>query len=220
MKILLTSSGLRNDTIITELEKLVGKPFNEATVVFIDTAMNVEPGDKRWVIGQLTILDQIDFKEIDIIDLAAVGKDVWLPRIEQSDVIFVNGGNTTYLKQQCDASGFTEALPDLLRTRVYVGASAGSYVATPDLRFNSDGESKEIVDGFGLVDFGLQVHYKSPKFPLAKSFEAVSKRIVDAACPYTVYALDDEMAVRIDGSEMSFVGEGEFKTFQPAMQSD
>lgn len=210
MKLLLTSGGLRNPTLVKAFLELTKKPANELKVAFIPTAMNTLPGDKGWAIAQMVRLQDMGVTQIDIVDISAVPKKIWLPRLKESNVIFVNGGNTTYLMTCFNESGLTTELRDLLETRVYVGVSAGSYIATPDLRFNSD-EAAEVLKGLHLVDFGLQAHYKSPTFPLARSLAAVKKRV--EGCPYTVYALDDQMAVKVDGDSIEIVGEGEFVKF-------
>lgn len=213
MKLLLTSGGLRNQTLIDALIDLAGKPANELNVAFIPTAQNVEPGDKGWLIDQLIRIRDIGVQQIDIVDIAAVSQDIWLPRIEESNVIFVNGGNTTYLMEQVNASGLGAVIRDLLKTRVFVGVSAGSYIATPDLRFNSD-QTDVVLDGLGLVDFGLQVHLHSPKFPIAKTVEVVTERVRSKNCPYTVFALDDQMAIKVDGDTIDIVGEGNYLVFE------
>jgi dipeptidase E len=109
-------------------------------------------------------------------------------------------------------SGLTGEITNLLKERVYVGASAGSYIATPDLRFNSDGVD-EVLRGLHLVPFGIQAHYLSPHFTLAKSFEAVQKRV--EGCEYPVYALDDQTAIKVIGDEYEVIGGGKFKLFEP-----
>jgi dipeptidase E len=123
MKLLLTSSGLQNPTLIRALLDLANKPASKLKIAFIPTAMNTEPGDKSWAIAQMVRLQEMGVGQIDIVDVSAVPKKVWLPRLEESNVIFVNGGNTTHLMTCFNDSGLTTELPDLLKTRVYVGAS-------------------------------------------------------------------------------------------------
>jgi dipeptidase E len=212
MKLLLTSGGLRNEVIIKALRELVDKPFSELKVAFIPTALNVESGDKDWAVAQMVRIQQLGVKQLDIVDPSAVDKEIWLPRLEESDVIFVNGGSTTHLMTCFNESGLTEELPKLLKSRIYIGVSAGSYITTPDIRFNADNTDK-VLDGLNFVDFGLQVHYKNPDFLVAKSYEAAQKRV--EGCPYVVYALDDQMAVKVDGNNIEIVGEGEHVVFEP-----
>lgn len=212
MKLLLTSGGLRNPTLIKTLLDLAGKAASELKVAFIPTALNTETGDKGWAIDQMIRLRDMGIKQLDIVDVSAIPKDMWLPRLEESNVIFVNGGNTTHLINCFNKSGLTQEITRLLKDRVYVGVSAGSYIATPDIRFNSDGV-KEVLPGLNLVDFGLQVHLNSPKFPLAKDEATVRERVKD--CPYTVYAFGDDMAAKINDGKIEIVGEGKYLKFEP-----
>ena len=47
MKLLLTSGGITNKSIAQALFGLVGKKPEDASLVFISTASNVEKGDKK-----------------------------------------------------------------------------------------------------------------------------------------------------------------------------
>lgn len=212
MKLLLTSGGLRNRTLVDALLDMAGKSAEQLKVVFIPTAQNLSGGDKDYVIRPLMKLREMGIGQIDIVDIAAVDKEIWMPRLLDSDVIYVNGGNTTYLMECFNESGLSTEISRLLETRVYVGVSAGSYITTPDIRFNTDNVDK-VLDGLKLVDFGLQVHLNSPKFSQAKTLEAVKQRV--QGCPYKVYALDDEMAVKVDGDSTEIIGEGEYHEFEP-----
>lgn len=62
MKLLLTSGGLMNDSIISALKDLTQKPFNELNLAFIPTASNMEEGDKWWLIKDLEICKKLGFK--------------------------------------------------------------------------------------------------------------------------------------------------------------
>jgi dipeptidase E len=214
MKLLLTSGGLRNPAITDAMLDLVEKPADALNIAFIPTAMNVETGDKRWAIDHMLRLRDLGCKMLDIVEIAAVSKEIWLPRLQAADVLFVNGGHTVYLMQKMNKSGLAEELPKLLEDRVYVGVSAGSHVASPDLRFKSDDPGK-FMKALHLVDFGVQVHMNSSDLPFDKSEEALRRRIQEVAPPYPVYGLDDEMAVKVDGENVSVVGEGEYILVEP-----
>ncbi|MEO5627770.1 MAG: Type 1 glutamine amidotransferase-like domain-containing protein [Candidatus Saccharimonadales bacterium] len=211
MKLLLTSGGLRNPSIIKAFLDLCPKQASELKVAFIPTAQNVKPGNKDWVFDQLISLKDLGMKQIDIVDISAIPKDMWLPRLEESDVIFVNGGDTAYLMDCFQKFGVTQEIPRLLKDRVYIGVSAGSYIATPDLRLASGGSAA--MTALGLVDFGLQVHLDTAKHPDTKNETAIRERV--KGCPYKVYALDDQMAVKVDGYVVEVVGEGRYLEFAP-----
>ncbi len=216
MKLLLTSAGLSNKTISKALEKLVGKPANKTKIVFVPTAANVEDGIKDWLIKDLCNLQNLGFA-IDIVDISAVDKNVWLPRIKTADVIFFGGGNTFYLMSWLRKSGLDEVLPELLKTRVYVGISAGSMVATKNLRMSTSQKSyAEKVfplkndKGLGFVDFHVRPHLNSKYFPKlrTKFIKEIAKDI-----PEPVYAIDDNTAIVIDGKNINVISEGKWVRF-------
>lgn len=217
MKLLLTSNGLSNKSISTALLDLVGRPFSECNAVFIPTAANVEAGHKDWLIKDLSSCVEAGFKEVDIVDISAVPKDVWLPRLENADVLMFGGGNTFHLMRYVEESGLKEILPELLKPRVYVGISAGSVIAGKSLDM-SDSErlySEEIGEykkdeGLGFVDFLVRPHLNSEYFPKMRLsvLEGLAKEK-----PATFYALDDNSAIKIDGDKMEIVSEGEWRKF-------
>ena len=215
MKLLLTSGGLENKTMIDTLRELVGKDFKDTKLVFIPTAANVEAGDKWWLIGDLAKCKELGFKEVDIVDIAAVGQDIWEPRIKDADVIMVGGGNTSYLMGQIKKSGLVKILPDLLKSRVYVGISAGSMVMAPNLREKEMQRlyQEPIVDdaneGLGFVDFLIVPHMNSPYFPRAA--ELIDEVAKDIKTP--LYAIDDQTAVKVVDGKVEVVSEGKWKRF-------
>src|SRR3989344_3385288 len=117
MKLLLTSSGITNTSIANALFDLVGKKPEDTSLVFIPTASNIEKGDKSWFIDDLINLKKQNFKAIDIADISAVDKKLWLPRIEEADVLFFEGGNSYHLMEWLNKSELTQILPELLKTR-------------------------------------------------------------------------------------------------------
>ena len=133
MKLLLTSGGITNASIAHALFDLVGKKSEDTSLAFIPTASNVEVGDKTWLIDDLINLKKQNFKSVDIADISVVGQEVWLPKLEAADVIFFEGGDTFHLMEWINKSGLVSLLPDLLKTKVYVGVSAGSMVACKNL---------------------------------------------------------------------------------------
>ena len=149
MKLLLTSAGLVNQPIINALSDLVQKPFKELKLAFIPTAANVEPGGKEWLIDDLQNCKKLNFKQVDIVDISAVSKAIWQPRLEQADILFFGGGNTHYLMDWVEKSGLKELLADWLKTKIYLGLSAGSEIA-PEMKtpvYALDDNSAVKVDG-------------------------------------------------------------------------
>lgn len=218
MKLLLTSGGITNKTIAKALFDLVGKPAEEITLAFIPTAANAEGHDKSWLINDLVNIKKQGFKMIDIVDISALPKDIWQPRLESADVLFFSSGNSPYLVKWIEQSGLKELLPELLKTKVYVSISAGSLVASPTLELSST-DTKIFCEknfgyssnqGLGLIDFYIRPHLNSPKFPkVNKEFlTQVAKEI-----PQTIYGLDDQMAVKVVDGKVEVIGEGEYLVF-------
>ena len=217
MKLLLTSNGLSNQSIAKALFELVGKDPKDTSLVFIPTASNLEIGDKDWLIEDLNNLQKQGFKSIVNVDISAVPKDIWLPQIEEADVIFFEGGNTYYLMEWVNKSGLASLLPELLKTKVYVGVSAGSMITNPNLNikisqiiYREDLEETESIKGLNYVDFYFLPHLNSDYF--TKVREENIKKIADIL-QKKVYALDDNSALKIIDGKVEIVSEGECLEF-------
>lgn len=209
MKLLLTSDGLITKQLQDALIELAGKPFAELNFAFITTAINRDEGDKTKKVKRISSLHSLGFAKFDLVDVAAIDKEYWLPRLEEADVIFVLGGNTYYLLDEVIKSGLADELPRLLETRVYVGDSAGSILVTPsiDVAEIDDGD-ENIVDikdtsGLGLVNFVVSPH--TPEDVSLKANEDYASTI-----EYKLIAYDNNMAVKVDSEKVEMVGDGKY----------
>lgn len=209
MKLMLTSHGLRNDSIRNALKKLVGE---DVRIAVVSSGMNMASGTKEWFIDDLN--DARKAGSVDIVDVTALPKDVWLPRLERANVIFMEGGNTCWLMECIIKSGLVNELENLLETRVYVGASAGSIVLSKSLFTTSsliEDEKEDAPVGLGFVDFYFRPHFNSPNRP---KFDRDFLKRISEKFDIELYALDDESAiVWIDG-EVEVVSEGEWVKFE------
>lgn len=217
MKLLLSSGGLTNNSIAAALVSLAGKPAKEISVAFIITAAMAENGDKSWLVEDLSNLQKQDFKSLEIIDIASADKHLWLPKIEAADVLFFGGGDNYYLMSRLETSGLAGLLPELLKTKVYAGISAGSMVASRSLDLSSsqliydeDLDRMEDAAGLGLVDFYFFPHLNSPHFPHVRppQIAAFAKEHGEK-----VYALDDDSALKIEDDRIELISEGESLVF-------
>ncbi len=215
MKLLLTSNGLSNDSIAAELFRLVGKPAAETKIAFIPTAMNVARGDKDWFVNDLGNIVRQGLKGFDIVDISALPKNIWLPRLESADVLFFSGGNNYYLMHWLKESGLVELLPEMLKTKVYAGISAGSVVVSPNLTLSSTERKEYYEANFGqaseealnLVDFYVRPHYNAHgRVHASRQYvEEIAKDI-----PGVIYAIDDMSAVSWVDGELKIASEGEY----------
>lgn len=218
MKLLLTSGGITNKKIADALLELVGKKAEDITLAFIPTAANASPSDKKWFIKDLYNIKQQGYKLIDIVDISALSRNVWQPRLEVADVLFFSGGVTFHLMYWLEKSGLKKILPELLKTRVYAGISAGSMIMCPTLKLTSEAHrilykekfGYETNEGLGYVDFYLRPHLNAPgKIENQKEFLVeMAKKI-----PQTIYGIDDQMAIKVVDGKVELMGEGEYLIF-------
>lgn len=218
MKLLLTSGGLTNNSIENALFELVGKKPEDTSLCFIPTASNVEMGDKDWFINDLINIHKQNFKSVNITDISAVPEEIWKPQIEEADVLFFEGGNVYHLMRWLNKSGLVNLLPELLKTKVYVGLSAGSMVTNPDFSLRMSqiiyGEdmAEEPMEGLNYVDFYFLPHLNSPYYP-ARMEETI--REVTKTLSKKVYALDDQSALKIVDGKVEIITEGKYLEINP-----
>ncbi len=217
MKLLLTSGGLTNKSIEKALSDLVGKNPEDTTLCFIPTAATVEMGDKDWFINDLKNIDKQGFKSISIADIGAIPKEMWKPQMDEADILFFSGGNTYHLMEWINKSGLKELLPEYLKTKVWVGISAGSMVTNPDLAakisqavYDEDHDKIGEIPGLNYVDFYFLPHLNSPHFP--NLIEENIKKIADRI-PKKIYAMDDSGALKIVDGKVEITSEGEWLEF-------
>jgi len=140
MKLLLASAGVTNPSIHHALVDLLGKPIAECSALCIPTAgyANRNGAERAWafISGQepRTPMCELGWKSLGVLELTAlpsIDKEVWVPEVQETDVLLVNGGDPLYLCYWMRESGLADLLPSL--PAVYVGLSAGSMVMTPSI---------------------------------------------------------------------------------------
>lgn len=214
MKLLLTSDGITNKSIANALFDLVGKKPEDTSLIFVPTASNVEKGDKGWLIDDLINLKKQNFKLIDIADISAVDEKIWKSKFEKADVLFFEGGNTYHLMEWINKSGLIRLLPEMLKTKVYVGVSAGSMVTNSDLAlkisqmvYEEDLDKTEDMKGLGYVDFYFLPHLNSEYF---KKLRESTIREVTQGMKERIYAMDDDSALKIVDGKVEVISEGKW----------
>jgi dipeptidase E len=209
VKLLLASAGLYTPEIVAKCIELVGKPQDEINFAVINEAYTVEHGDHGWVLDDLNRIKDNFKGRMELVNLLALDSETVKARIELADVIFVVGGHTDYLMSVFKKTGFDKLLPELLKTKVYVGSSAGSMVlgnrVSTEAYAKIYGEENDysIQQYIGLVDFAIKPHLGSKLFPQNRK-----EVLLDVTKNYTgtVYGLSDESAIVVDGSETYFIG--------------
>lgn len=218
MKFLLTSAGIKNKSIHEALVELLGKPIAESSALCIPTASYGHPmagPDRAWnfIAGQEPQCPMIElgWKSMGVLELTAlpsIDRELWVPKVQETDVILVNGGDTLYLCYWMQQSGFADLLPSL--SAVYVGLSAGSMVMTP--RIGQDFVIWTPPTGgdetLGLVDFSIFPHLDNPFLP--DNTLATAERWA-AGLGNPAYAIDDETAFRVVDGTVDVISEGHWK---------
>ncbi len=220
VKLLLTSNGMDNPTLVRELRELTGRDFADLTVALIPTAATFQDSDKSRFLDDLTRFRDLRWGLFDLVELTALSAAEVRRRLTRADVIVVGGGEAYPLQDWVDHHDIAGYLPGLLEERVYVGISAGSMLATPHLALSSAsdlwGELGEGEDpwrpGLGLVDFYVRPHLDDPAFPTSR--EATIAQVA-ASLPRRLYAVDEASALRVVDGEVRVVGEGRVLTFDP-----
>jgi len=169
MKLLLTSSGIRNTSIHDALVDLLGKPIAESSALCIPTGVQPFPGGPSHVYRFISGSTQnpmcgLGWKSLGVLELTAlpsVKREHWVPAVEEADALLVWGGSPLYLCYWMRHSGLADLLPSLRSETVYVGTSGGAMVATPDFGGTTYDDSEPLTasdHALGLVDFSVFPH--------------------------------------------------------------
>jgi len=189
--------------------ELCDKPQEEISVAVINEGFAVEDGDKRWVLDNLNDVAKNFPAEMDIVNLLALPLDEVEKRLQNKDVIFMVGGNADFLMTVLAKTGFDKLLPKLLETKVYVGSSGGSRVLGRKLsnpafdKVFGNQIQYGVTEYMGIVDFTTIPHINSKALP-ERTPEAL--RQTAEGTPFTVYGLQDDSAIIVDGSEQRTIG--------------
>ncbi|HEY3676222.1 MAG TPA: Type 1 glutamine amidotransferase-like domain-containing protein [Candidatus Tumulicola sp.] len=134
MKLLLTSSGIKNTSIRNALTALLGKPIEESNALFIPSGVYPFVNGQYYAWDALygkhaASLAQLGWKAVGVLELSvlpSIEKAVWATAVEEADALLVWGGDPVFLSYWMRASGLAELIPSLRSELVYVGVSAGS----------------------------------------------------------------------------------------------
>ena len=235
MKLLLTSSGISNPSINEALVGLLGKPIAESSALIVPTGIYPFPNGAQGAWRAISGNAQSPFAELgwnslgvlELTSLTSIQEDSWVPMLQETDVLYVWGGNVMYLSYWMKKSGLASLLPSL-NELVYVGCSAGSIVTTP---YNCDAESNLQVVPSGseialegeralaFVNFALSVHLDNPD-PIFEDHSVANVAKWAAGMSVPTYAIDDETAIQVTNGAVEVVSEGHWKLFAPRDAGD
>lgn len=177
-KLILTSAF---GPVAKELREKDLLPTGELKVAFIPTAADFYKS-KPWMEADRQALIDLGYTAFEVA-LKGQPVDQLRKELEPANIIFVAGGNTTYLTERAQASGLPSIIHELLKDRMYIGSSAGSILAGPSVAPFVDEDLSELPNNFvlkdptclGLVDYIILPHYPS----FAEENEKVFKKFGD-----------------------------------------
>lgn len=219
MKLLLTSGGVRNDSIRAALIDMLGRPIEECRALYIPTAQWGQPACSPQSVWMSTAgrweddpgLCGLGWKSVGVLELTAlptVGAERWMPWVREADVLLVDGGEAVYLAHWMRESGLADLLPSL-GDIVWVGVSAGSMVMTPRI-------GPEFVDWrpggsdetLGVVDFSIFPHLDYPGWD-ENTTDAARRWAANLRAP--AYAIDDQTAISVVDGAVTVISEGHWE---------
>jgi dipeptidase E len=219
MKLLLTSAGIKNKSIHDTLVELLGKPIAESSALCIPTATYSNLGGPgtawRFITGQATTpMCELGWRSLGVLELTAlpsIEEDRWVPEVQETDVLLVNGGDALFLAYWMRQSGLADLLPSL-RDTVWAGLSGGSMVMAPSIGEDfirwrpPEGGDRAL----GVVDFAIFPHLDHERMP--ENSMADAERWA-AEMPGPSYAIDDQTAIKVIDGDVKVVSEGHWKLF-------
>jgi dipeptidase E len=221
VKLLLTSAGIKNPSINEALVELLGRPIAESNALCIATASHANPNGPgaawRFITGHATTpMTELGWRSLGVLELSALpslGSDRWMPWVQATDVLLVNGGDALYLAYWMRESGLAALLPSLSDV-VWVGLSAGSMVMGPRIGEEFVGWRPTAGDdrALGVVEFSI--------FPHLDHVDLAENTMADAeswaaTLPNPAYAIDDQTAIKVVDDVIEVISEGHWRLFTP-----
>jgi dipeptidase E len=223
MRFLLTSAGITNTSIHEALLDLLGKPIAESNALCIPTAAYGHPmagpgAAWRFISGRepRCPMCELGWKSLGVLELTAlpsIDEEHWVPMVEETDALLVNGGDSLYLSHWMRQSGLADLVPSLRET-VWVGLSGGSMVMTPNIGedFVRWAPPTGGDEALGLVDFSIFPHVDHEDLP-DNSMANAEQWAAGLSGPG--YAIDDQTAIKVTDGAVEVVSEGHWRLLTP-----
>ena len=163
---ILTSSLYESIELV---KKFLDKNTESKKILFIPTATNVDEY-KKYI--HLTQKAFEDFGyEVENFDISIFSEEIAKEKLSQAKIVFISGGNTFYLLQELKRKNLTSYLKERIENGLlYIGESAGSVIATPNIEYASIVDDKTLATelddytGLNLVDFYIVPHFEEEPF--------------------------------------------------------
>ncbi len=203
MKLLLTSTGLINENIkkffVSQFDRLDNK-----TACVITSGRTKE--EQFYIDESIKELSDLGITVTEL----NIAKNDNFPNLPEFDIYYVCGGNTFYILDRMRKTGIDKVLIDAVKNgKFYLGVSAGSIIAGPNIEISGWGEAGDSNDvnladltGFGLVSYLITPHYTEKEKSDIESFKEKRKG-------ESVIELTDDQAIFVEDGNYKFIGEGD-----------
>ena len=163
---ILTSSLYESIELV---KKFLDKNTESKKILFIPTAANVEEYKKYMHLTQKAFED-FGYK-VENFDVSIFSEEIAKEKLSEVKIVFISGGNTFYLLQELKRKNLITYLKERIENGLlYIGESAGSVIAAPDIEYASVIDDKTVATelddytGLNLVDFYIVPHFEEEPF--------------------------------------------------------
>lgn len=189
-----------------EFKKFYGET-NGKSAVLIPTAAKAEGGNSIYIRKQRRVLEKLGLN-ICLLDISAAGSNEISAKLQNSDIIYIGGGNTFYLLQELKRSGTDKLIKkQVLLGKAYIGESAGAVVAAPCIDYIEDMDKRDAApnlrdcSALGLVDFYPLPHMNS--FPFKKASRKIAGKYSNSL---PIKAMTNNQAICVCNNEIKIIG--------------
>ena len=194
-QIILTSTGLENKEVIDNIFNIVGS-FEKIKMLVIPQARLGDYNKTKYLNDYI----EIGFKENNIFFLDDI--DTYKFEDLNIDMFYVCGGNTFLLKKFLSDTKFDKAILHYISKGViYLGASAGSQIATKNIKhielFDSNYINISDYNGLNLLDALLICHYNEDRKKFLESHNISFK--------YKTFYISDNQILYINKNSIKII---------------
>ena len=162
-------------------KKLVGdflKDISEKEITFIPTASNVEDY-KEYVNEAKQVFIELGYS-LNIIDISELEKEEIEKVLENTNVLYISGGNTFYLLQELKRKEILNIIKDKISNgMIYIGESAGAMITSKNIEYVQIMDDETLVSdlddykALGITNFYILPH--NNEFPFVESTKKIIK---------------------------------------------
>ena len=164
---ILTSSLYESIELV---KKFLDKNTESKKILFIPTATNVDEY-KKYIHLTQKVFEDFGY-EVENFDVSIFSEEIAKEKLSEAKIVFISGGNTFYLLQELKRKNLIPYLKERIENGLlYIGESAGSVIAAPDIEYASIVDDKTLATelddyyiGLNLVDFYIVPHFEEEPF--------------------------------------------------------